>query len=79
MKFGVHSGLVVFLQEISCMPVSDIGVKFSRAAGRADCEGTGAGAGLYGGGAPWGAAGTGVAGAAGTAGAAEPAGLAGCS
>ena len=61
------------------MPVSDIGVKFSRAAGRADCEGTGAGAGLYGGGAPWGAAGTGVAGAAGAAGAAEPAGLAGCS
>ena len=65
MKFGVHSGLVVFLQEISCMPVSAIGVKFSRAAGRADCEGTGVGAALYGGGAPCGTAGTGVAGAAG--------------
>ena len=61
------------------MPVSDIGVKPSRAAGRDDCEGTGFGAGLYGGGAPWGAAGTGVLGAAGAAGAADPAGLAGCS
>ena len=79
MKFGAHSGLVVFLQEISCMPISDIGVKFSRAAGRADCEGTGAGEGLYGGGAPWGAAGTGAAGAAGAAGATGAAGLAGCS
>jgi hypothetical protein len=59
------------------MPVSDIGVKFSRAAGRADCEGTGVGAGLYGGGALWGTAGTGVAGATGAAGAVDPAGLAG--
>ena len=61
------------------MPVSVIFVEFTKAAGRADCGGTGAGAGLYGRGAPWGAAGTGAVGVAGACGTAGAAGLAGCS